>query len=203
MSQAGKLTQSERRHIEKIIAKTKNKNTKFAQDSIPFQRMYQDGLCRVTDNFYSKTIQFNDINFQLSQNEDKTAIFNGWCDFLNYFDSSVRLQLSFVNMSANKDNSSQISIPLRGDENDSIREEYTQMLRNQLSKGNNGLVKRKYLTFGIESDSLKSAKTKLERIETDILNNFKKLGVTSEVLNGYERLELMSKLYFEDEEKSP
>lgn len=199
MSQAGKLTQSERRQIEKVIAKTKNKNTKSAQDSIPFQRMYQDGLCRVTDNFYSKTIQFSDINYQLSQNEDKTAIFNGWCDFLNYFDSSVRLQLSFVNMSANKDTySSQISIPLRGDENDSIREEYTQMLRNQLAKGNNGLVKRKYLTFGIESDSLKSAKTKLERIETDILNNFKKLGVTSEVLNGHERLELMHSIFHID-----
>ena len=66
--------------------------------------MYPDGVCRVTENYYTKTVQFQDINYQLNQNEDKTAIFDGWCDFLNYFDSSVRFQLSFVNMSANKDN---------------------------------------------------------------------------------------------------
>ena len=66
--------------------------------------MFPDGICRVTDSYYTKTVQFQDINYQLNQNEDKTAIFDGWCDFLNYFDSSVRFQLSFVNMSANKDN---------------------------------------------------------------------------------------------------
>ena len=51
------------------------------------------------------------------------------------------------------------------------------MLRNQLAKGNNGLVRTKYITFGIEADNIREAKPKLERIETDILNNFKVLGV--------------------------
>lgn len=52
--------------------------------------MWPDGICRVTDTRYTKTIQYQDINYQLSQNEDKTAIFEAWCDFLNYFDSSVQ-----------------------------------------------------------------------------------------------------------------
>ena len=189
-----KLTKAERQKIEQAIAKAKNTNGKqmSAQDSIPFQRMFPDGICRVTDTYYTKTIQFHDINYLLNQNEDKTAIFDGWCDFLNYFDSSIRFQISFVNMAANRDTySEQISIPLRNDENDSIREEYTEMLRNQLAKGNNGLVKTKYLTFGIESEGLKNAKPRLERIETDILNNFKRLSVTAEPLNGMERLRLM------------
>ena len=189
-----KLTKAERQKIEQAIAKAKNTNGKqmSAQDSIPFQRMFPDGICRVTDNYYTKTIQFHDINYLLNQNEDKTAIFDGWCDFLNYFDSSIRFQISFVNMAANKDTySEQISIPLRKDEDDSIRMEYTEMLRNQLAKGNNGLVKTKYLTFGIESEGLKNAKPRLERIETDILNNFKRLGVTAEPLNGMERLRLL------------
>ncbi|MBQ9717635.1 MAG: ATP-binding protein [Clostridia bacterium] len=189
-----KLTKAERQKIEQAIAKAKNTNGKqmSAQDSIPFQRMFPDGICRVTDTYYTKTIQFHDINYLLNQNEDKTAIFDGWCDFLNYFDSSIRFQISFVNMAANRDTySEQISIPLRNDENDSIREEYTEMLRNQLAKGNNGLVKTKYLTFGIESEGLKNAKPRLERIETDIMNNFKRLSVTAEPLNGMERLRLM------------
>ena len=154
--------------------------------------MFPDGICRVTDTYYTKTIQFQDINYQLSQNEDKTAIFDGWCDFLNYFDASVHFQLTFLNMAANKDTyGTQITIPLRGDEDDAIRTEYTQMLRDQLAKGNNGLIKTKYLTFGIEADGMKTAKPRLERIETDILNNFKRLGVAAEPLNGTERLRLL------------
>ena len=161
--------------------------------------MFPDGICRVTEHYYTKTVQFQDINYQLSLNEDKTAIFDGWCDFLNYFDASVQFQLSFVNLSANKDTyGRQIVIPLRGDEDDSIRTEYTQMLRDQLAKGNNGLIKTKYLTFGIEADGLKAAKPRLDRIETDILNNFKRLGVAAEPLNGAERLQLMHGIFHMD-----
>lgn len=194
MSQARKLTRAEKRQIEAAIANAKrqDKRQKSAQDSIPFQRMFPDGVCRVTDNYYTKTIQFQDINYQLNQNEDKTAIFDGWCDFLNYFDSSVKFQLSFVNMSATKDTYSRsISIPLQGDDFDAIRTEYTGMLQNQLARGNNGLIKTKFLTFGIEAESLKAAKPRLERVETDILNNFKRLGVSADTLNGLERLKLL------------
>jgi len=165
--------------------------------------MFPDGICRVTDTYYTKTVQFQDINYQLNQNDDKTAIFDSWCDFLNYFDSSVKFQLSFINMSANKDSyGKRISIPLRGDEDDSIRSEYTGMLRNQLAKGNNGLIKTKYLTFGIEADTLKAAKPRLDRIETDILNNFKRLGVKADSMNGMERLGVMHGLFHMDDQAS-
>ena len=164
--------------------------------------MFPDGICRVTDSHYTKTVQFQDINYQLNQNEDKTAIFDGWCDFLNYFDSSVRFQLSFVNMSANKDNYARyITISPQGDDFDSIRLEYTQMLQNQLARGNNGLIKTKYLTFGVEADGLKAAKPRLERIETDILNNFKRLGVAAEPMNGMERLRLLHGMLHMDEQE--
>lgn len=164
--------------------------------------MFPDGICRVTDSYYTKTVQFQDINYQLNQNEDKTAIFDGWCDFLNYFDSSVRFQLSFVNMSANKDNYARyITISPQGDDFDSIRLEYSQMLQNQLARGNNGLIKTKYLTFGVEADGLKAAKPRLERIETDILNNFKRLGVAAEPMNGMERLRLLHGMLHMDEQE--
>ena len=162
--------------------------------------MYQDGVCRVSPGYFTKTIQFQDINYQLNQNEDKTAIFEGWCDFLNYFDSSVKFQLSFMNMAANKDTYGQsIVIPSQGDDFDNIREEYTEMLRSQLARGNNGLIKTKYLTFGIEAANVKEAKPRLDRIETDLLNNFKRLGVAAEPLNGKQRLALMHGMFHIDE----
>ena len=162
--------------------------------------MWPDGVCRVTDTYYTKTVQFQDINYQLSQNEDKAAIFEGWCDFLNYFDSSIRFQFSFLNLAATRESyEKRIVIPPQGDDFDSIRAEYTEMLQNQLARGNNGLVKTKYLTFGVDAESIQSAKPRLERIETDLLNHFKRLGVSAAPLNGAERLCLLHSIFHMDE----
>lgn len=204
MSEKKKLTRAERKQIEAAIARANrtDKKEKSAQDSIPYQRMWPDGICRVTDTRYTKTIQYQDINYQLSQNEDKTAIFEAWCDFLNYFDSSVQFQLSFVNLSASQETFARsISIPPCGDEFDGIRAEYAGMLQNQLARGNNGLIKTKYLTFGVEADNLRAAKPRLERIETDLLNNFKRLGVVAAPLNGVERLHVMHDILRMDEQE--
>ena len=164
--------------------------------------MMPDGICVVTDTNFTKTIQFQDINYQLSQNEDKTAIFEAWCDFLNFFDASVKFQLTFANLSVSKEVFTQrISIPPKGDEFDSIREEYAQMLQRQLERGNNGLVKTKYLTFGIEAQTYRMAKMRQERLEIDILNNFKRLGVKATVLNGKERLQVLHDILRMDEQE--
>lgn len=199
-----KLTRAEKKQIEAAIAwaNRTDKKEQSAQDSIPYQRIWPDGICRVTDTHYTKTIQFQDINYQLSQNEDKTAIFEAWCDFLNYFDSSVQFQLSFLNLVASDDTfASSINIPAQGDDFDPIREEYTGMLQNQLARGNNGLIKTKYLTFGIDADGVQVAKPRLERVETDILNNFKRMGVAAEVLDGKERLRQMHSVFRMDEQQ--
>ena len=198
-----RLSRADRKQIEAAIARANrtDRKEKSAQDSIPYERMWPDGICRVADGHYTKTIQFQDINYQLSQNEDKTAIFEGWCDFLNYFDSSIKFELSFLNLAASKETFARaISIPLQGDDFDSIRVEYMTMLQNQLAKGNNGLIKTKYLTFGIDADSIKSAKPRLERIETDILNNFKRLGVAAETLDGKARLAQLHGIFHMDEQ---
>ncbi|OUO81423.1 conjugal transfer protein TraE [Blautia sp. An249] len=165
--------------------------------------MYKDGICRVNDKLYTKTIQFFDINYQLAQADDKAQIFENYCDFLNYFDSTISVQLTFINQRANmQDFSKSIAIPPQGDEYDDIRREYAEMLKNQLEKGNNGLAKRKYITFGIEADDLRTAKMRLERVETDVLNNFKTLGVQAVPLSGLERLELLhSQLHPSGQEK--
>ena len=198
-----KLSRADRKQIEAAIARANrtDRKEKSAQDSIPYERMWPDGICRVADGHYTKTIQFQDINYQLSQNEDKAAIFEGWCDFLNYFDSSIQFQLSFLNLAASEETFAHaINIPLQGDDFDSIRVEYMTMLQNQLAKGNNGLIKTKYLTFGVDADSLKAAKPRLERIETDILNNFKRLGVAAEALDGKARLAQLHGIFHMDEQ---
>ena len=112
--------------------------------------MWPDGICRVTNTRYTKTIQYQDINYQLSQNEDKTAIFEAWCDFLNYFDSSVQFQLSFVNLSASQETFARsISIPPCGDEFDGIRAEYAGIqLKFRVTPQEREMIETKMAQFG-------------------------------------------------------
>ena len=95
-----KLTRAEKKQIAEIIRQAKGDGKAHtAQQTIPYIQMYPDGICKVTGRKYSKTVAFEDINYQLAQADDKTAIFENWCDFLNYFDASVSVQLSFINSS--------------------------------------------------------------------------------------------------------
>jgi len=192
-----KLTRAEKKQIAAVIQAAKGDGKPHtAQQTIPYLTMYPDGICRVTETRYSKSLAFEDINYQLAQPDDKTAIFENWCDFLNYFDASVSFQLSFINQGAREDEAErQIDIPPQDDAFNSIRTEYADMLKNQLAKGNNGLVKAKYITFSVEADSFNAAKARLSRIETDVLNNFKALGVSAHPQTGYERLQVMHGIF--------
>ncbi len=238
------LSAAEQKQVQTVIDRARGDRTipHSAQESIPFQRMFPDGICRVTDNYYTKTIQFQDINYQLAQQEDQTAIFEEWCSFLNFFDSSIRFELSFMNMATDASNfekmvripyqkdqqedqtaifeewcsflnffdssirfelsfmnmatdasnfEKMVRIPYQKDHFNPLRTEYSTMLRRQLAQGNKGLTKTKYLTVGIEAESMKQAKPRLIHIEIDLMNNFKRLGVRAKLLNGKERLHLM------------
>lgn len=196
-----KLSAAEKKRLVAFVKKAKRENRipRTAQQSIPYREMFRDGICQVNDRLYTKTLSFDDINYQLAQNDDKNQIFEEYCDFLNYFDSSIHVQFSFVNRRGNLlDFQQSIDIPPQGDDYDDIRKEYADMLKNQLAKGNNGLVKKKYITFGIEADSLKAARPRLERIEADVLTNFKVMGVTARSLTGYERLEVLHDTFHPD-----
>ena len=192
------LTKAQARQVQEIIERAKRDDgiPRTAQQSIPFQRMFPDGIYRVSDRYYTKTIQYQDINYQLAQQEDKTAIFEEWCSFLNFFDSSIHFELSFMNMATDAEVfEKNIRIPLRNDHFNSVRSEYSQMLKTQLAQGNNGLTKTKYITFGIEAESMREAKPRLDHVQTNLMNNFKRLGVVAKVLNGKDRLQLMHAMF--------
>ena len=192
-----KLTRTEKKEIAALIRAAKGDGKAHtAQQTIPYLAMYPDGICKVTEKKYSKSIAYNDINYQLAQADDKTAIFENWCDFLNYFDATVSVQLSFINRGTRSGGAEEvIAIPAQNDAFNSIRTEYADMLKHQLAKGNNGFVKSKYITFSVEADNLNAAKARLARIETDILNNFKVLGAAARPMTGYERLEALHSVF--------
>ena len=114
-----KLTRAEKKQIAEAIRKAKGDGkARTAQQTIPYLAMYPDGICKVTEKRYSKCVVFEDINYQLAQADDKTAIFENWCDFLNYFDASVSVQLSFINQGTQREQAEKaISILIAGGSN--------------------------------------------------------------------------------------
>lgn len=169
------------------------------EDTIPYLRMLKSGICQLDKTHFNKCISFQDINYQLALEEDKDLIFNQFANVLNSFDPTVTIEFSYVNqIGRNTELKAAIQIPDKNDGYDDIRLEFRDMLKNQLAKGNNGLKKSKYITFGIEATNVEQARTKLERIEIDLLSNLKSMGVRAESLTGIERLKVLHDIFNPD-----
>ena len=164
--------------------------------------MYPDGLCKLDDHTWSKCIEFEDVNYQLAKPDDQTAIFEALCDMYNAHDASIGMQLSLVSRRMNREDFvKRIEIAAQGDHFDHIRELYTQMLRKQLERGNNGLIKTKYLTLTIEARDSKTARARFSRIVMDALNHFKVMGALAKELGGKEWLEMLHGILHPDGER--
>ena len=169
----------------------RGRRTLSAQQTIPYVRLLPDGVCQLPDGLFTKTMAYEDINYAVASTEDQSAIFNGWSAFLNYFDAAIPFQLTFVNRRSHAGGRYEINIPPAHDAFDSIRAEFTQMLRGQIARSNNGIDRAKYLTFGVSADDLATARPRLERVEADISGNFKRLGVEARTLDGLDRLAVL------------
>ena len=188
-----KLTRTERKQIETIVRRAKGDGKPHSvQESLPFRNIFPDGLCRLDDDTYSKTIAYADVNYRLSSPDDQRDIFEHLCDFYNGYDPSIGVQMTlssrYVEHGPEED---LFGIQLQGDELDPVREDAVKILQYQYERGSNGYVKTKYVTLTIEAENLAAARARFARIETDTLNRFKVMGTAAHVLDGRERLELL------------
>ena len=176
---------------QKPTRASKRRAALSAQQTIPYIAMHPDGLCQLPGGIYTKTVEYEDINYSVASTEDQSAIFSGWSSCLNYFDSSLPFQLSFVNRRSRSASRYKVNIPPQEDDYNSIREEYVDMLKGQIAKSNNGIERSKYITFGLPASSAAEARPRLDHVESDVMGNLKRLGVQSQPLDGRERLALL------------
>ena len=162
-----------------------------AQQTIPYIAMHPDGICQIPGGLYTKTLEYEDINYAVASTEDQSAIISGWSACLNYFDSSLPFQLSFVNRRSRNANRYKVNIPAQEDDFNSIRGEYVEMLKGQIAKSNNGIERYKYITFGLPAEGMAEARPRLGRVEADVMGNLKRLGVQSRPLDGRDRLAVL------------
>ena len=127
-----KLSRADKKQIEAAIARANrtDKKEKSAQDSIPM-----NGCGRTVSAVWQTATTQKPSNSRTSTTSSrrmriKPRFSRAGCDFLNYFDSSIRFELSFLNLAASEETFARaISIPLQGDDFDSIRTEYTECFR--------------------------------------------------------------------------
>ena len=191
---AAQLTKEEKKILSDRITEIKRQNADIStvQNTIPFQCMYRDGVCQVSENFFSLTVQFYDANYSIAEFDEQNNIFSKYCDVINLFDNTIKFQLTFENQNRSKEKLIQtVQIPEQSDDFNAIRQEYSKMLTDKLLSGNSGQSARKFLTFGITATSYKTARAKLMSIKNDVIKGFKAFGVEAELLDGYARLEAL------------
>ena len=198
-----KLSPADRRRVEKAIrrAKKEGKIARTAQQTIPYKEMYQDGICHIQNQLYSKSVCCADINYKEASDDEKTVLFELYCKLVNYFGPSVGFELSVVCYPADLEEYRKIlAIPAQGDQFDVIRKEYSDMLVRQVSKSR--YERRICVTFTIEAENIKQARSRLSQIESDVINHFRALSVDTVPMNGYERLAVFHKcLHLEEPRK--
>ena len=153
---ASQLTKEDKKLLSARMAEIKKENGSNAtvQNTVPFLCMYRDGVCQVTDNFFSLTVQFYDANYSIAEFDEQNNIFSKYCDVINLFDNTIKFQLTFENQNRSKEKLIHtVQIHEQEDDFNAIRQEYSKMLTDKLLKGANGQSAKKFLTFGIESTS--------------------------------------------------
>jgi len=163
--------------------------------------MYQDGVCRITSRLFSKSVMCEDINYAKASDDEKAVLFELYCKLVNYFGPSVGFELSVVCCPADMaEYQRMLTIAPQGDPFDEIRREYSGMLVEQVSKSR--YERRICLTYTIEADSVKQARSRLGQIDSDVVGHFRALMVTARPMDGYERLALLHKcLHLEERRK--
>ncbi|MBR1700602.1 MAG: conjugal transfer protein TraE [Lachnospiraceae bacterium] len=176
-----------------------------AQQTIRFDKMYQDGICLAVipkesgggakvgkteyENFYTKMIEFYDVNYELLDIEDQAGMLGQYSNFINYFTPGTKGQLFLFNRKVPEEVLMKaFEIPAQNDNHDDIRDEFSGMLKKQNAKGNNGIIKSKYFIFGLAAKNVEEARSKLNNLERDIEKNLRNMGTNVRSLDGKERL---------------
>lgn len=194
----GPIDRNTKKELEKAVKKAKLKGEipESAQDTIPYKIPYPDGIFESDDGYYTQTIAFEDITYQLLDNEPKNMLFERWCTLINYFEPEIHFQFNYGNMEIDKEEySKDFIIQPKEDSFNIVRKEYSDMLVGQFEKGTNNLKKERYLTYGIQATDYKTAKLKLGKISKQIEKNLRKLNCKAHILDGYERLHLLFRIF--------
>ena len=171
----------------------KRRAAKDVYGAIGFDLMYKDGICQVEDGLFSQTIAFDDISYQSAREENKKAVFSGWCQLFDYFGAESCVQLTVVNTPIPPSEIGKKAFFSTDDPDTAgYAREYNRILNDKMREGVSNLVRERYLTFSTGASSVDAAVPKLARMRSDAMQTLAKIRSDSRVLDGKERLRAIS-----------
>ena len=169
------------------------------EQAIPIQEIYEDGICLVGRNLWSKTFRFTDINYEVASREDKEKMFLGYSEILNSFDSGVTTKITVSNRRILRSNFEKNNM-LRemGDSLDGLR--YDMILERNVNLST-GVAQEKYMTITVEKQTLEEARQYFNRICAEFTALFAALGSVFEEVREEEKLRIFFDFFHHGEEE--
>ena len=170
------------------------------QQSIPIQRVWQDGIWQVNGK-YSQTWRFADINYSLASYEDQRDMFTSYCGVLNSLPTDAVTKITIHNRRLNSSDF-QHSVLMRecGDDLDLYRREYNRVLTEKAAASNN-LIQDKYITVSVARKNAEEARAFFHRVDADLSKNLGRLDSGAKALDTYERLRILHDFFRPGEEQ--
>ena len=199
-----RLQEKKKKKPKETGRKKKRPAPKTVQQTMPYRKVCDNSIILVDEGRYSKTYQFEDINYSIAKQDEQESIFLGYCSVLNSFDTSADIQITVHNNRVNKsDFECAVLLKHTGDGFDKYRDEYNDMLVEKMEQGQNGIIRNKYLTVTVQAPDLESAKAKFSTIDLDLTNAFKKIGSNIKPLTSNERIRLLKDIFRGVDEEIP
>ena len=174
------------------------KNTKQTTiNSIPYNNLDIDtGIFHLgkdkLGNRFSKTLKFTDINYLIAREDERNDIYTRYSKTLNLLTDEMEALLQIVNRKADfKDIEEEVTVELKGDDLDEIRNDYNKIIINGLKEGKGNMKKELYLTLITRAKDFKEADRQFGKIIKELEAEFKSFGSDLKEVNVAERLELI------------
>lgn len=169
------------------------------QKTIPVQAIWKDGIFQ-SGRTFSKTFHFEDVNYQIQDNEGKKQLFLSYSSLLNGFESDDVFQITIYNHKRNTaELREKVLFPQQDDGLDPYRDEFNQMLLDHANEGN-GIVQDRYLTITSSQEEMGIVRNQFSRMGIDLQQRLSELGSSCTPLNCRERLQMLHDFYRPGEE---
>jgi hypothetical protein len=194
LSKTGKAKKQVKKKLEKNVNKSLKTKPSSAQETIPYKRVYKNGIIEVENGVFSRSYPLKDIDFATASDEDEERIFIGFTDFLNALNPTQPLQITIFNKPMNKQKfREELLMEGKNDDYNHYRDEYNKMLEHQMNEGQNGLETVKSFTVTIKASDIEAATKKFSQVSSMIDSNIS--NIIEDSTSPYSLTERLSTLY--------
>ena len=196
--EASRTKRSKKKDKSDKTAVEKNNLSKKVLDTIPYRKILADNIWFLGKKMYSKAYTFDDINFNLADEEQQYMHLERYIEFMNVLDDTVDCQICLWNSKINlEDFRHRTLMQQRADDFFNLRFEYnTRVLEENIKKGQNAIQKHMYITLTIKAPDEETAARKFKSLDIAAVNSFNRIGNTNmRELTSQERVEMLKNFF--------